>query len=542
MLLDSDDEAPSSPAFVDKPEFEDEEEELDPSRPYPGIVQDLDLYFGADIIHIALLPNSVLKADGASWHVIDELKQKIVFTAVCADNVVRLVTLPLIPPSPASKSRPEFRSNFTQAHAGSGKWGETVIALGGHQKPSDAVAMTVVTSGSSKHDQAKVHPGAHIIVASHSQKVTGSLLLHRVPISSPNLRIEPFQSILLASPAKCISFNPSLSIKRSSHLLVTDATGGCRIYDYSVLVKSSVVEEPADIVTPEQGTWLLSLYPGFQKSKAESQTPQLGAHAGFGRKTILDARWVAGGKAILILLSDGEWAIWDVEGVGPGASQGLLGRKGISGGSRSEFSLTGFIEASKSRVSGPPQITGSKFAPMTPSTRKSNDLFGSKVPPGPTRGQISVIDVPSASPSSPSEESIVFWLGDTFILIPNLSRYWAANARKSSNGTNLFNGAPGGRPIKLEGIDLQGERCSGIDQLVKTHVSTGLPSDILILGEHRFTIVSVGNVTSQFQVSTRNALVEKSINIGELDVVGIDQALARMEKGNGLGSKSRNFS
>jgi hypothetical protein len=543
ILLDSDEEGSSTPAFVDRPEFEEEEEEFDASRPYPGILQDLDLYFGTDVIHLALLPTSLLTVDGASWRGLEGLKQKIVFTAACADNVVRFVTLPLTPLSPASKSRPEFQSNFTIANAGNGKWGETVVTLSGHQRPSDGVAMTGVAHSNPKSDQTKSQLGAHIIIASHSREVTGLLLLYKVPVSSPMPAVEPFQTVNLTYPARSISFNPSLSPQRSNHLLVADTTGVCRIYDYSLLVKSAVAEDPSNIVVvPEHGTWLLSLYPGFQKNKTETPTSHLGAHAGFGRRTIVDAKWVAGGKAILVLLSDGEWAIWDIEGVGPGASQGLLGRQGIRGGSRSEFSLSGIIKESKSRASGPPQITGSKFAPMTPGTRKSTNLFGTKTPSGPIRGQISVIDVPSTSPSSPSEESIVFWLGDSFTIIPNLSKYWAANARKSSNGSNLFNGAVAGRMIKLEGIDLQGERCSGIDQLIKAHPSTGLlPSDIVILGEHRFTILSAGKPQSQFQPSTRLALVEKSTNSGELDVVGIDQALARMEYSNGFGSKSRNF-
>lgn len=376
------------------------------------------------------------------------------------------------------------------------------------------------------------------MVASHSRELTGSLLLYRVSMSSSNLHVQSFQAILLSSPATSITFNPSLSKHRSSHLLVADATGVCRIYDFNQLVKNPQVEDSSsDSATPEQGTWLLSLYPGFQKSSQETKNSYQGAQSVFGRKTIIDAKWVVRGEAILVLLGDGEWAVWDIEGAGPGTSQGLLGRQGIKGGSRSEFSLTGFIET-KTRTTGPPLITSSKFAPMTPGTRKANEPFG-KTQTGQLRGQISVVEVPSISPSQPSEESIVFWLGESFNIIPSLSKYWAANARKSATGGNLFNGSPGGRMIRLEGINLQGERCSGIDQLAKTQTSPGLPSEILILGEHRFTILSAGKKQiSHSQPSRRMALVEESSNSGDLDVVGIDQALARMENSNGFGSKS----
>ena len=87
--------------------------------------------------------------------------------------------------------------------------------------------------------------------------------------------------------------------------------------------------------------------------------------------------------------------------------------------------------------------------------------------------------------------------------------------------------------IKLESIDLQGERCSGIEQIVKTATSsTGLSSEILILGEHRFTLLVSGKPLRERPAeksASRLALVEKSINGGQLDVFGIDKALTRME-------------
>jgi hypothetical protein len=536
ISLDSDDEGESGKGFEDKPEFEDEEEELDPSQPSPGILQELDLRFGTDVLHLAILPDPILKADGPSWHDLESLKQKIVFTAACADNSLRLVTIPLTPPSPKSKARPELRSDFTLANAGKGSWEETVVLLNGHQKPSDGVSMTLEFNGN-PNDQKKTGgqdsktAEAQLIVASHSREVTGRLLLFRIAIKSPKPALEPFQSIYLASPAKSISFNPSLSRQHSSHLLVADSIGVCRIYDHKTFTKAT--EEAPDSLATEQGTWLLSLYAGFQNTKNDSQaSPHFGTHAGFGRKTIVDAQWVSAGRAIIVLLNDGEWAIWDIEGVGPGASQGLLGRQGIKGGSRSEYSLTGYIDAAtKPRTSGPPQITSSKFAPMTPGTRKSTEPFSSRGPSGVVRGKISVVEVPSSSPTSPSEESVVFWLGETFSIIPNLAKYWAANARKAGGSGNLFNGPSGARSTKLESVELQGERCSAVAQIARSSTSTGLHSDIVIVGEHRFVILSPGKPARQ-QREGRMVLVEKGTNGGELDVVGIEQALARMENGN----------
>ncbi|KAH6721458.1 hypothetical protein BKA61DRAFT_159100 [Leptodontidium sp. MPI-SDFR-AT-0119] len=532
ISLDSDDEGDSAKQpFEDKPEFEAEDDELNPSHPYPATLQELDLWFGSEVLDLALLPPTILKVDGPSWRGMDPLKQKIVFAASCADNTVRLVTLPLTPPSPASKARPELRNEFTLANAGKGTWGETVVVLSGHQKPSEGVSITVDFAGA-KAD-AKTSADTQIIVASHSREVKGHLLLWRVPVKSSNAQVEPFQSISLASPAKSISFNPSLSRQYSSHLLVAESVGVCRIYDYKLVLKSN--EEPSETSSAEHGKWLLSLYAGFPAVKNDPQAPQqIGTHAGFGRKTVVDAQWVSGGRAVVVLLNDGEWAIWDIEGVGPNAPQGILGRQGIKGGSISEYSLTGYIDgATKIRTSGPPQITSSRFAPMTPGSRKAADPFSGRGSDSRVRGQISVVEIRSSSPTTPSEESILFWLGDTHAVVPNLAKYWAANAQKTGGSGSLFNGPPGARMIKLESIDLQGERCSGIEQIVKTATSsTGLSSEILILGEHRFTLLVSGKPLRERPAeksASRLALVEKSINGGQLDVFGIDQALTRME-------------
>ncbi|PQE28667.1 Nucleoporin NUP37 protein [Rutstroemia sp. NJR-2017a WRK4] len=558
ISLDSDEDEAAPPPFEDNPEFEDDEAEIDPSKPFPDVLQTLDLHFGTDVLHIGLLPGSILKADSTSWRGIDALKQKIVFTAACADNLVRLVTLPLTPPSPASKNRDEFRSNFTMANAGNGKWGETVVVLSGHQKLSDGVSMTVNMEGQFALTKANQKSTAEtqIIVASHSKEMTGLLLLWRIPISpSPSIE-QPFQSIYMPSPAVRISFNPSLSEQHSSYLLVADTVGTCRIYNYKLVVNQS--DDPDSLVA-EQGTWLLSLYTGFKNTRSDPQSSQRGPHLGCERKTIVDADWVDGGGAIIALLNDGEWGVWDMDGVGPGAKKGFLGTQSIKGGSISEFNLTGWIEGalkSSSKSSGPPAASSSKFVPMTPGTRKTTDLFSNKAQPaGPIRGSISVFEVKSQSPNLPSEESVLFWLGESFTLIPSLSKYWSSNPRKGQTNTNIFNSVPGSRPIKLESVDLLGERCSGIEQYPKLpgmpNSRTEFQTEIIILGEHRFTILSGGKYTPQSrdtQPVNRLALVPRNENTdlvvagnGDLDVVDIDRALAMMESGSDIRSSALSF-
>jgi len=540
ISIDSDDEAAAAPKYVDNPEFEDDEEEVHAAYSYPDIVQTLDLHLGTAALHLALLPATYLRADGALPKAFNSLKDKIVFTAACADNSLRLVTLPLTPPSPLSKTRPEFRKSFFDTNAGNGNWGETVTLLAGHLKPADGLSMTLSSTGTSKEivladSRPSILAEPSIIVSSHSREATGLLLVFRVPLKTKLTQIVASQKVYLSSPATRISFNPSDSLPRSTHLLVAESGGVCRIFDYSLLSRTS--EEP-DSLAAQQGTWLLSLYAGFKPRKSDAGPGRYnGTYTDFGRKSILDAKWVSSGRAVIVLSNDGEWAVWDIEGVAPGISHGLLGRQGIKGGSKTEFALSGYIESgTKSRPSGSSQPTGSKFAPMTPGTRKAAEPFAARgqQQTGPILGEISVLELPSTSSTSLSDESIVFQYGETFTLIPSLAKYWATNPQGAGGPTtNPFAGTTGARMVKLDSINLQGERCSGITQIPRTVSPNGLPSDILILGEHRFTILTTSGSSTkqpQFRASTtRPTLTAKPSMGGSGELEDIDRALAIME-------------
>jgi hypothetical protein len=527
ISLDSDDEG-GPPKFEDKPEFEDEED-LDPSIPYPEILQTLDIHFGTDVLQLAILPSSVLKAEGASWQAFQHLQQKIIFAAGCADSSLKLVTLPTTPPSPTSKDRSEFRVSFTEAYAGKGNWGETVTSLTGSRRSSAGISLTARVENASISSR---NP-PQIIVASHTPEVSGVLYMYRVSTKSPEAHLQPFQKIYLSSPAKSIVFNPSLDGQRSSHLLVADKKGACRIYDYAKL--STTTDEGTEGTVAQEGTWLLSLYTRFESPKSNPLTPRLiGSHTGFGRKPIVDAKWVAAGRAVIVLLVDGEWGVWDVEGAGPGASKGLLGPQGVKTGAMSEYSLTGFIDVSrKTQQSGPPQIPG-KFIPSTPSASRSLALFGSKSNVETDHGEISVMDISSSASKNTLDESVVFWLGQTYTQIPNLSKFWRANAGKDvgKSSGNALSSASGSVAVRLNHVNLQGERCSGIDQIPTTN-SSDLPTELIVLGEHRYIILSTTSIGKQPKprsTSDKLALVARnSTTNGDLTVMDIDQELDKME-------------
>ncbi|EPE26016.1 WD40 repeat-like protein [Glarea lozoyensis ATCC 20868] len=527
ISLDSDDEG-GPPKFEDKPEFEDEED-LDPSIQYPEILQTLDIHFGTPVLQLATLPSSVLKAEGASWQAFQPLQQKIIFAAGCADSSLKLVTLPTTPPSPISKDRSEFRISFTEAYAGKGNWGETVTSLTGSRQASAGISLTARVENTSSSSRST----PQIIVASHTPEVSGVLYMYKVSTKSPEAHLQPFQKIYLSSPAKSIAFNPSLDGQRSSHLLVADKKGACRIYDYAKLSTTSDEGTEGNVI--QEGTWLLSLYTRFESPKSNQLTPRLiGSHTGFGRKPIVDAKWVAAGRAVIVLLVDGEWGVWDIEGAGPGASKGLLGPQGVKTGAISEYSLTGFIDAArKTQQSGPPQIPG-KFIPSTPSASRSLALFGSKANVETGHGEISVMDISSSVSKNILDESIVFWLGQTYTQIPNLSKYWRANAGKNADkpSGNALNNASGSVAVRLNHVNLQGERCSGIDQIPTTN-SGDLPTELIVLGEHRYIILSTPSISKQPKpraTSNNLALVARnSTTYGDLTVMDIDQELDKME-------------
>ncbi|KFY43262.1 hypothetical protein V494_02048 [Pseudogymnoascus sp. VKM F-4513 (FW-928)] len=480
MIIDSDDEAPAG--VEEDAEFEDEEAETDPSRPFPPVLQHIDLVFGTSVTHLAVCV---------------AVQDRIVFAATCGDSSVRLVSLPITPPSPERKAGNKSR-----------KWGETVVALSGFSTPADGVAMTFV-----REQDEKAKSTGYLLVASHSREVTGLLLLHKVPVLSVKKggntteklsqdHTAPFQTQYLSTPASSLDFSLS-----SNNLLLADKTGTIRIYSPDV----------AD------GSWLLTLHTDFLKSDTAKFS---------SRKAILDTKWVLGGKAVMALLSDGEWGVWDLEGSGPGAPRGILGSQGIKGGALTPFSISGYIDGPSIKSTSRPAASTSKFAPMTPAARRTVEpaLLGSHNQSA-AAGLISALPLPKTTTTSPPDERIAFWIEDAYAVIPSLRAFWEAQHRR---GANLFSGASGTKMIRIDNINLRGERCTGLAQ----SVIDGANPELIIAGEHRLVIVadlpesggaqrpraSMGleSGAGQLQIAAPSGM--------ELDITGIDQMLDRMDE------------
>ncbi|PSR85678.1 hypothetical protein BD289DRAFT_453182 [Coniella lustricola] len=511
MIIDSDEEdtaapaATTSAAFVDRPEFENEV--VTDTAGYPEIIQTLDLALGTDVFHIAVLPIAPRPA-GQTMEDTSILSEMMVFAVTCASGSVFVLTLPLIPPSHDSKAREELRADLLAGAAGKGKWGETLTQLSSQfSRPADGIAITLVRDGS----DSPASSSTRIVVAVHSKDASGTLRLWDFPISqsADKTPLEPFQTELLASPLTGIAFNPSSS--HPTQLLAVDSTQAVRIYDYAIsaIPQDDLYEGP----WPSHGSWLISLYAPFVRGNASTS-----------RKPIVDANWISHGRAILALMADGQWGIWDVEGAGPSGtinddSTSLFGKYGsaLRGAALTAFHASGLLEGSS-----PLRASGSTSESFASTDSNSNGLRSSLVSAhahGPERlasvkGGVQVIRLPSQRELVSGEESVVLWIGgsDTLVcVIPIVSKFWETQIRRSvGGGVNLFSGAQPSRMVRLTELNagLLGERCCGVDAVPKlatrqaaaasseeqpydspTNESTGLPVEVIIRGESRLVVI-----------------------------------------------------
>ncbi|KAK4217460.1 nucleoporin NUP37 [Rhypophila decipiens] len=515
MIIDSDDEtpAPSKKTLVDKPEFE---ETATTNTSPPEIIQTLDLALGTAVHHIAVLPMPSCTCEDAAWNGAEILKEKLVFAVTCGNADVYVVTLPLTPPSHESKERPELQQSLLAGNAGKGVWGETLTLLGGQTRSSEGVAITLArnrtASGSRSRSLERTgihgHTATRAIVSAHSREASGTLRLWDVTLDAKLgtvTRLEPFQTEYLPHPLNGISFNPL----HLTQLLAVDSPHAVRVFDYSVPAFPS--DDTSDGPFPNQGSWLLSLYPSFSRSSAMSTV----------RKPIVAAEWIAHGRAVLVLLADGQWGIWDIDGASPStnSSGSLLSKAsaGLRGSAITVYSVQGHLEGtsplrnpvSQRSTTGP--STG-EFVPMTPHTRR--DAIAATISSGPeklvaVRGGITIARLTARS-SEPANESVILWLGgaDPIVsVIPVVSKFWESQLRRAAGGgVNLWSGSQPTRMIRLTELNagLVGERCTGVTAIAKPGAarirsgspsetgsgsSEGLPVEVLLQGEYRLVIV-----------------------------------------------------
>ena len=552
MLIDSDEEAP----YQDNPDFEEDDGDFDVSEPYEPIIQMLDLPLGVEVLHLAFphLPADAQRSGLDSLPVL--FSQKLVLAVACSDSSVRVISIPLLPPSPQGKNRPDLRDKASNLEAGKSVFGEQMILLSNgttHRSIPKGVSISMTSTPPEDLDEDEVSSQSpdlgrnvsrsasrsrsthrlgdyqwDLLIASHSADLSGLLLIHRIPILageaglSPDLHI-PWRTQYLASPTVSVHFNSALyPASRHSQLLIAEAKGVVRILD--CLPQSRAAES----------SWRLSLYTDFETLQGSTSR----------RKLVLDAQWVLGGKAILALLADGKWGVWDLENAGLKPTEGANLPRSTPIESLTKFALEGWVgDSLKSRTllksSSAKTENRSKLAPMTPGTRKMKQqaLFteSTSQPDGPVRGGLSVSPVKDASNSRADDEAVLAWHGSTIAVIPSLFIHWQNKARGSGN---LFGKGAKGEPRMISNIQLGGESCKKASLMPSHHPSgsakdEATPPEILVTGDHRLVIVAPPLVEPQLPFPAPSPLLSSTtdqqlLSRGDLDVNGMDRLLAGM--------------
>lgn len=547
MISDSDEELPGKGRLPENnATFEEDEAEYDPSEPYEPIDQTLDLPLGVEVLHLAF-PTFPPDLHRSSLPAL--LSRKLVCAIACSDFSVRVLSVPLIPSLRHSRTRPEL-GNVSFCMSERSLFGEQMVVLSSgttHQSlpKGVSIALTAIIPEDADDSSKKMALSRHtsrsrsrsrvqdqswdLLIASHSSDLSGLLLIHRIPlvdeetIISTELQV-PWRTQRLASPAIKITFNSALyPASRHARLLIAEAKGVVRVLDCRPRSKGC------------QGSWLLSIHTDYDTMS--NSVPR--------RKSILDASWVLGGKAILILLEDSRWGVWDIENGGPKPIDKAKQIQKIT-----DFALDGWVgDLYKSKPllksSNTKADSRSKLAPMTPSTRKMRQDAWFTGPAsqsdGPARGGLFVSPIHDIPNSRSDDESVLLWRDSSIIIIPSLATHWQNKARGSGN---LFGTGAKGEPKTISNVQLGGEACNEIvlfplrkDKL--KHITK--QPEILVTGERRLLIVTPPLAEPSAPTAApppplvsrvdKERLAEET-----LDIHGIDRFLAAMSNDDGPNS------
>ncbi|KEF62971.1 uncharacterized protein A1O9_00946 [Exophiala aquamarina CBS 119918] len=595
MVIDLDDdddqEQPAAgDASVVPAEFEDEEEEVDPAKPYRGILRQIDIPLGSSALRIATphISKDLAQAPPDSWPPI--YHDRILVTVACADSSLRVLIAPLVPPSPelhdiskldiqtlkilGPNSHQEFITDIAITH--------TIRAEGEEVEAETQAQMRLQT----RSQPAPISTDADsqrwaLLIASLSCTESGLLLVHQIPLqgngtlSTKPEHLLPIRRQFLRSSAlgARIAFNPSCypADRHSSLLLTLPAASTVKLYKVFVnyprerrgsTATSDSASTRASLRTSgsDKGRILLTFLPPFVHDPT-AILPR--------RKKCLDAQWVASGRAVVSLLEDGEWGIWDLEAVGPNSSgigsnlvRGQSNISGIQGGSITRFAIRSNIFASemKKETSSSTQVRAAttSLAPMTPSTRKvrSEGLFQGtskqdvrSASARNVRGYISVEEHPPHN-GRPLDESVIISYGGENVYISSLSAFWRAEIK----------------PARLPIIRLGGQELRGIatlpqatDDMPTTSIarfglaSSSLPDFVvqtphrLILSVHALSVSadqpwrSLTGTEAISGAHTHPTFDQVLLNSGDLDVDGMDRILSNMGT-VGRGSKPLDLS
>jgi hypothetical protein len=602
MVLDSDEEEATDDSPPAISNFEEVEEERDAFEPYDKLLRYIDVRSASSLRQIAVPHIPVNVRDSASGAYPPIFLSKIVVVAACEDGSIKVITLPILPPQPFIDGS-TYKSVQIVSIAGSNthKVVPSSIAVT-HSAISDTSESQRSQSKTRSRDRpsmdgdgsiiARAEPSAKqwcFLIVSSSATAGGLLLTHQIILSSDGTsmsnsahNIPPIHRRFLGTSClrSKVVFNPSAfpADRHSTVLLSTADSSSVKIYQVSPQDpkpslsrrNSAAITESlgsdvcrSEMVSPSSGRFLITLHTSFMRC-----SDSVGTH----RKRVVDVAWVCSGRAILALLEDGEWGIWDLEGVGPasGSAKLLQGQRNISsikGGALNRFAFSGMVTSPTQALSKPKKSQASNamegtLAPMTPHTRKvrSEGLFrGERAGSGaretgdpPIEGIICVTEhVPTrGSTLPPPEESLVVAHGSNVIYISSLQALWRAET--SSEGT--LDSVDTVRPFHCLAQGPSGNRMVAISELTQhTHKSqspiSGTRSskspDLVVAGDRRLTF-TVSPLTESAHTEDRHGgfplrlgktiqTTEEEIDQlflgrGELGLDGMDRILDGMDR------------
>ncbi|KAL6709531.1 hypothetical protein ACN47E_001466 [Coniothyrium glycines] len=551
MIIDSDDDGPAkaAPQQVQIAEFEDDEEELDPDQPYPSVIQQVSLSLNTQVLYIAVPHIPVVSSLRPAEILPPIFNNKLLFSVACADSTIRVITLPLDPPSNAAAAKAQLGANVVKVHGHQSIPRGITMTWTGKGEPSfdeaeedmevDGEGDVTATPGRRRRQQqsrSRSRPreseGFDLLVASHSAELGGLVKIWRFGLAESSIAVAhpvvPYKTLTLRKAASRIAFNTALHPKRRhSQLLITDAAGIARIYD-PFAAPSHMRQRSGGSV--ETGAFVSTFRSTFE-SPRNAHTPVVLA----ARKPIIDAAWTSDGRHILALLADGEWGVWDADRSGPSPPA-----------DPSAFSLRGFVgtlekDGSSGGASSPKRGARTSLAPMTPNTRrrKEENLFqGTPSTVVANGGGIAVAASLSAS-GDVLEDTVIIWYGSEIQKIADLAKFWS-RAASASAGTTLA--GPG---LQLQDISLLGEAITSISQFDTTPQASrkAIPRDLLVSTEHRLIItVSTTQIIGLRAQALPNHVDDERktdqalLSRGELDLGGMDRLLENM---NGSGAVSK---
>jgi len=330
-----------------------------------------------------------------------------------------------------------------------------------------------------------------LLIASCHQEQFATMFVTRIsPVvpaeheeSSPS-HLSPFQRVTLPTSPATVSISPmSYSSRENTRILVACSPGNVYVYgpfcyrDRETGLGMWPLLEP----DPPKGTWLASFQTRFHGDSADKSSLDPIPH----RKVILDAKWTLNGSAIVGLLEDGEWGVWDVDGAhhesNPTADPSMFALWGMNGSSVPYH--IGKPLAKK------PREPSSSLPTMTPNTRrtKAETLFNAIPHPitAAHRGGISVTPVPLPS-SDNTEDLIAFWYGESICYIDSLEAYWnratqrSMDAKLGTAGGSLF--GPG--LTRVDALNTNGQAIVAISELPKKWAE-GSERTILLTAEYQ---------------------------------------------------------